>query len=236
MTCMHFYVSRWVCMTMVLAGLVMGCTAPLPPQTAASSTLPSEFPQAHYRQAEAVGKNVLKVSPNRSLISIEVRRAGTLARLGHDHVVASHDINGYVSPQEGLADFYLPLAKLAVDEPNLRAEAQFDTQPTPEAIEGTRNNMLTKVLEADRFPFILVHASRIDPASSLLRVAITLHGVTRTYDLPVEIETLMTGIRVNGSMSLLQTEFGITPFSVLGGAIQVQDRMDLRFRIEAHEH
>jgi len=28
-------------------------------------------------------------------------------------------------------------------------------------------------------------------------------------------------------------EFGIAPFSILGGAIQVQDRVELRFRIRA---
>jgi len=36
-------------------------------------------------------------------------------------------------------------------------------------------------------------------------------------------------------MSLNQTDFGITPLSVLGGAIQVQDKLDLRFHIVAQD-
>jgi hypothetical protein len=232
----HFHVIRWICMSVVVAGFVMGCATPPPPQTATVSAWPSEFPQARYRQAEALGKKVLKISPELSVITIEVRRAGSLARLGHDHIVASHDIHGYVMPEEGLTDLFVPLARLAVDESGLRAEAKLDTQPTPEAIEGTRNNMLTKVLEVDRFPFALIHASRIDPASSILRISISLHGVTRSYDVPVRIGLLKTGISVDGSMSFSQTEFGITPFSILGGAIQVQDQMKMRFHIEAHEN
>ena len=106
---------------------------------------PAEFPQGYYRQA--VGRRVSRRS-GESLVVIEVRRAGSLARLGHDHVVASHDVNGYVAPQEGRADLYVPLARLAVDEAALRAEAGFDTQPTESDIGGTRANMLEKVLEA----------------------------------------------------------------------------------------
>jgi len=34
-------------------------------------------------------------------------------------------------------------------------------------------------------------------------------------------------------MTLDQTAFGITPFSVLGGAVAVLDRLDVRFRIRA---
>ena len=30
-----------------------------------------------------------------------------------------------------------------------------------------------------------------------------------------------------------QSDFGIAPFSILNGALQVQDRVDLRFRIHA---
>lgn len=235
---LRFDVVRWIGVTMMAAAFVAGCATIAPPREIPStiSPLPAQFPESYYRQAEMQGKKVWRISPGQSLVSIEVRRAGSLARLGHDHVVASHDLRGYVAPDEGRADAYLPLAKLTVDEPNLRAAAGFDTQPTPEAIEGTRHNMLAKVLEADRFPFVLIHAARIDRGPSILRVSITLHGATRTYEVPVQIHMLATGILVRGDVSFTQSEFGMVPFSVLGGAIQVQDRLDLHFRIEAHEH
>jgi hypothetical protein len=36
-----------------------------------------------------------------------------------------------------------------------------------------------------------------------------------------------------GTLAIEQSEFGITPFSILGGAIAVKDRVDIAFRIVA---
>ena len=69
--------------------------------------------------------------------------------------------------------------------------------------------------------------------SSTLEVMITLHGTTKTWKIPAQIENLVDGIRIHGQMAFNQTDFGITPFSILGGAIQVQDRLDLHFQIHA---
>src|SRR5262252_682486 len=96
---------------------------------------PPEFPEGFYQQAQQGGKPVYRVDPRESLVVIEVRRGGSLARLGHDHVVASHDATGYVAPGEGRADLYVALARLVVDEPELRKQAVFDTQPSESDIE-----------------------------------------------------------------------------------------------------
>ncbi|MOA36179.1 hypothetical protein D3C78_1576880 [compost metagenome] len=41
------------------------------------------------------------------------------------------------------------------------------------------------------------------------------------------------GLRVQGQLAFDQSSFGITPFSILGGALQVQDRVELRFDVHA---
>jgi YceI-like domain len=196
---------------------------------------PAEFPEAHYQQILKEGKPVYRVAPAQSLVVIEVRRGGSLARLGHDHVVASHDLTGYVAPGEGRADMYIALARLAVDEPALRKEAGFDTQPTESDIEGTRSNMLNHVLEAEQFPFALigVGGAKIQQKKATLAVAITLHGHMRTFQVPAEIDADEKSIVVSGKLAFNQTDFGITPYSLLGGAIAVKDGLELRFKIGA---
>jgi polyisoprenoid-binding protein YceI len=217
-----------------LAALLAACAPPPPsPPAAAILSAPTEFPEAHYRQAEAAGRQVLRVDPARSLIVIEVRRAGVLAGLGHDHVVASHDARGFVDARDGRADLYVPLQRLSVDEPGLRAEAKLDTQPSQDAIDGTRRNMLEKVLDAEHFPFALIRVTRAIADPAKLSVALTLHGATRSFDIPAQTETLPDGLAVSGRLTFNQTNFGLTPYSVLGGALQVQDRLELRFRIVA---
>jgi hypothetical protein len=175
---------------------------------------------------------LLAIDPAQSLIAVTVRRAGMLARLGHDHVVASHAITGTVAPSRNVADFQFRLDQMKIDEADLRQIAGLEKQPSADAIEGTRHNMLTKVLDAERYPLVKVHAERL-AAGQPLRVTITLHGVTRTLDIPVSLREANGSINVKGTLQLKQTDFGLTPFSVMGGAMSVQDQMALRFDLSA---
>jgi hypothetical protein len=49
----------------------------------------------------------------------------------------------------------------------------------------------------------------------------------------VQIETDRGEMRVIGAIPLTQSEFDIVPFSTLGGAIQINDGLDLRFALHA---
>jgi hypothetical protein len=168
-----------------------------------------------------------------------VRRGGAFARMGHDHVVASRSIEGFVAPDAGRADFRFRLDQMTVDETGLRTKAGLNTQPDADAIAGTRTNMLTRVLEAERFPLVELHAER--PAGKddkngkedTLRLTVTLHGVSRTVDVPTTIERGADGLTASGTFTLNQSDFGITPMSVMGGALTVLDPMELAFHIVA---
>lgn len=224
--------NRILFATVVAAGLLAAC-APQPPAGPAAKAGPAEFPAAYYLQAAADGKPVFRIDPSRSLVVVEVRRGGSLAKFGHDHVIASHDVTGFVATAEGRSDLYVALDRLIVDEPGLRAEAGFDTQPSESDIAGTRRNMLERVLDAAQYPFVTVRVAGSGGDSRVLEVAVTLHGVTRALQVPARFESAGEELGVSGRFSLKQSDFGITPFSILGGAIQVQDRVDLRFRIHA---
>lgn len=208
--------------------LLASC-APRPPAPAPVSGAPQDFPFAYYRQA----RPVFEVDPARSLVAITVRRGGSLARLGHDHVVASHDVVGFVAPAEGRADFYFALERLAVDEAPLRAEARLDTQPSPADIEGTRRNMLESVLEADKYPFVVMRVRALDSAPTRIALAIALHGATKEVEIPVRVEATGGELSATGRFEILQSDFGIVPMSILGGAITVLDRLEIRFSVVA---
>ena len=219
----------------LLSTILAGCAPLLREPAPAPAVPPADFPEGYYREALGQGKPVFRVDPRESLVVIEVRRAGSLARLGHDHVVASHEVGGYVAPDEGRADLYVALGRLSVDEAALRTEAGFDTQPAESDIDGTRANMLGKVLEAEKFPFALIRVSGAGTRQGevTLSVAITLHGITRTLQAPARIDADSGGMSVTGRLSFEQTDFGITPYSLLGGAIAVKNAVELRFRIRA---
>jgi hypothetical protein len=66
-----------------------------------------------------------------------------------------------------------------------------------------------------------------------LPVAITLHGTIRSVDAAIQIENDADEVSVTGAVALDQSQFGMVPFSLLGGAIAVQDRLNITFKIRA---
>ncbi|KGG81842.1 YceI family protein [Comamonas thiooxydans] len=221
----------------VLLTLITGCSQPgiEPAQPPSPTARPADFPAAFYADAAARGQSVLQIDSSHSLVSITVRRAGALARLGHDHVIASHELQGYVAPRLGRADLYVALDRLSVDEPALRAKAALDTQPSAADIEATRANMLNKLLQTSLHPFALIqaHASPEADGDVLLALELTLHGVTRSLSVPARIRRTPSEFHISGSLNIDQSSFGITPLSILGGAIQVRDRLELNFEVRA---
>jgi hypothetical protein len=243
------------CLPLLLASALLACApqAPRQAQPALVTDAPAEFPDVDYRQAAARGEAVLRIDTARSLVTIEVRRGGPLARFGHDHVVASRHVQGWITlgPPAGSAsgpapaagrpraDLSVALDRLTVDEPALRTAAGFDTQPSADDIAGTRTNMLDKVLQAERHPRLLVQVRQSARVlfgtgdASDMEAVITLHGVTRTLPVRVELDGDRDALSARGSFTVLQSDFGITPFSILGGAIQVEDRLVVRFELRA---
>jgi hypothetical protein len=223
---------------MLLAGacaLLASCT-PLPPAPAPVLTVPAAPAAMPAPAWQRQGVQLLHIVPDESLLTITVRRGGALARLGHDHVVASHTLQGVVAPAPGRAQFRFRLDEMRVDEESLRQAAGLTTTPSADAIAGTRHNMLVRVLEAERYPWVSIEARRTGD-KQVFDADITLHGVTRTVQLPVRIEAAADGRRLQASGSLLlkQSDFGIVPFAILGGAIAVQDQMELAFHITARQ-
>ena len=222
---------RFTLSMVFIAALLAGCAANLAPQPPVAAT-PPEFPAAEYERAAAGGAPVYRIDAATSSVVIEVRRAGSLARLGHDHVVAGYDIHGFMRADDARADLYIALDKLVVDEPRLREIAGFDTNLSADAIEGTRRNMLGRVLEADRFPFAVVAVRGLDE-HHVASVSLTFHGATRTMPIALDVSIADREAIVAGAFTLKQTDFGIVPLSLFGGAIEVQDAVDIRFRLRA---
>jgi polyisoprenoid-binding protein YceI len=219
----------------LIAMLVCACVQRVDEPAQREQQIRPGIPQRHYADALRAGKPVFRVDAARSLVVIEVRRAGALARFGHDHVVASHDIQGYVSPAEQRADLRVELARLTVDEPELRTEAGFVTAIPAASVEGTRQNMLNEVLEAERYPYAEIEVTAVQENSPSARVnfSLTLHGKRRALESPVVIERNTDTLEASGAFTLTQSDFGITPFAILGGAIAIQDALSVRFRIHA---
>jgi polyisoprenoid-binding protein YceI len=189
-----------------------------------------------------------EVVPAQSLLTILVFRAGALASAGHNHVIASHELSGavWVAPDILRSSFelHLPVATLTVDEAPLRAQqarADFPPDVPDSAKEGTRHNMLSEaLLDAAHHPEIVLEAMQLEKGpgenSVTAHVQSTVRGTQHAFTVPVSYQRGEGTIRLSGSFALRQSDLGLTPFSAMLGALQVQDEMHLSFRIVARSH
>ncbi|WP_342113176.1 YceI family protein [Pseudoduganella sp. OTU4001] len=215
-------ICKWtIYFALAISALAISACTTKPPQAPAA---PAPAPQL------SAAQQAHRIVSGESLVAITVRRSGPLARMGHDHVVATRQLEGFVDTAKGQTELRFRLDQLTVDEPDLRKQAGLETQPSADAIDGTRRNMFSKVLQAEAHPWVLVRAAL---EGGTLAADITLHGVTRRYQVPVDLREDGGALQARGAFTVKQSDFGITPFSVFGGALAVKDELELRFAISA---
>jgi polyisoprenoid-binding protein YceI len=161
-------------------------------------------------------------------------------------VIASHEVTGtFYVPQDvshSTFELHIPVAQLAIDEPDLRAKEgpDFPKDVPDSAREGTRRNMLSEaLLNGAEFSEIVLTSQHIDtmaPGSQVQAdVQITVRGQTHTVSVPVSYSLSNGELTASGELPLKQTDLGLTPFTALLGALAVQDEMKVRFHFVAHE-
>lgn len=216
--------------------MLAACQQPEKPDT--TTALPP-FPADIYLEAHARAESVFEVDRSNSEATILVRREGALARLGHDHAIVARPLEGYVliagDSGQSRADLRVYAVDLQVDPPQARQALGLDTQPSPEDIQGTRKNMLSKVLDAGNWPEIRIALRGLEPAgeNSVLQSSISIRGVTRSQSIPVQIQQSADGLESRGRLTIRQTDFGIEPLSALGGGLRVGDEVQVEFLVLA---
>ncbi len=170
---------------------------------------------------------------------VRVRRAGPLAALGHNHIVSSRWFTGLLraSPRPA-AVFCLPLANLSIDRPALRREAGrgFAGSLTPALRRATDRHMLES-LGARRHPDLLVlvrPAPRSDSRSPRWRLAVVLNGRrVAVRGARVRVRRTAGRVVVDARFRLRQNTFGLTPYSILAGALRVRNTLAVDVAVTA---
>jgi polyisoprenoid-binding protein YceI len=228
--------ARGAALGLLLWGLA-GCqTSPAPPSGPAP-------PPAVAQPAVPEGARVLRVVAEESLLQILVYRGGAMARMGHNHVIASHHLEGEVQltadPVNTRFEIRVPVNQLTVDEPALRENAGADFPPgVPQnARDGTRRNLLSAgLLDAANYPVIRLRATGVALGADNgydVGVEITLRDQVRNLRVPVTLRRQDDALIASGEFPLKQSELGLKPFSVAMGTLVVLDQMKVRFEVVA---
>lgn len=215
------------------ACLLVACTAPPAPEATPPTPATTQL-------APPVVARIYTIDPGLSTLHILVYRGGTLARLGHNHVISSGHLGGriWLGPtlESSGFDLSVPVQELIVDDDAARAAEGPDFPPgVPQAArEGTRTNMLREsLLDGERYPLIHIQSLRLQGEASTPQVqaALRIRDQTREVTVPVQVRVEDGRLEVQGEFPLRQSDFGITPLSVAMGALQVVDTVMIKFHL-----
>ena len=221
--------------------LLGSCTLPpAAPIAVATPKIPSTL-SVQYAALRSGQGRVMQLSAAQSQVRIHVFRAGRAVHLGHNHVLSAPEFEGFFYLSDsGLADsrfdLQFRLDQLVFDLPEHRGALgpAFAAALSDAAIAATRENMLgPNNMQADQYPVVHIRSLAIGAESPKLwaRVAVQMHGQTREMDVPLNVTGLPQSLQVSGSVVLRQTDFGVQPFSVMGGLLAVQDAVRVDFSL-----
>lgn len=233
-----FFLAGW-------SALLLGaCAAPPKQQVQTLPTTAWSAGFADLQQTES-GQALLRIDAAASTLSIHVFRAGRAARLGHNHVLNAPKLTGFVMLPAGATDLgaagfelSLRLDELQLDSSAARASlgAGWASAISPEMVAATRANMLGEAgLQAASYPLVRIRSLRIAGAVPKLAalIEIELHGQRRQHWIALHADVEKEQLRVRGALVLRQSDYGLTPFSVAGGLLAVQDELTIEFDLLA---
>lgn len=171
-----------------------------------------------------------------SLFTVRASATGMLSALGHNPNIAIRDFSGE-------ADF----DPAAPETASLRIDIRADSLEVTDDIKAKdrremESTMNQKVLESTKYPTILFE-SGVAAATPLgngrfqlkMDGTLSLHGATGRVSVPAQVALLGDRLRASGEFTLLQSDYGIRPVTVAGGALKLEDELKFAFDIVAEK-
>src|SRR5437899_1248643 len=180
--------------------------------------------------ANGQGAALYSINPQQSKMEIHVGKEGTFKAFGHDHLVQAKQVSGQAQfdaqkIERSSVRLHIPTKSITVIDPG---ESEKDRKEVQATMEGD------KVLDVTKFPEIAFVSSSVSAAKKTasgwevtLAGKLNLHGVEKAVTFPLEVHTEGNELRGQGELSILQTDYGITPVKVAGGSVKVKDKVKI---------
>ena len=185
---------------------------------------------------------IFSIAPKESRVVLLVFRDGVFSLLAQDHAMVAAEIFGAFRYDDEHIEkssirLSIPVEGIRVDPPEERKRLKLAGGFIgKEEVREIRSTMLSpKVLDAARFPTVEITSLTVKgtPGGLTLDLQWRIRGVERVLQTTAEVTVSGNVLRAKGEMDLIQTHFGITPYSTLLGAIAVKDRIRIKFDLVA---
>lgn len=164
------------------------------------------------------------IGPHEGSLTVHTFRAGMGAKIGHDLVLEAKKWNGTVNldadnPSASSVELTVDLKSLEI------VSATGGVKPLSDKDRADIAKNIEKTLDTGKHPNVTFKSTSVSGSEPTVTINgdLTIKGQTR----PVTLNVTANGDKVTGKASVVQTEFGIKPFSAMMGALKVRDSIDL---------
>ena len=194
----------------------------------------------------AIGWALTGPSPKAAAVTYEVDTGSSrvyalvsaATRLGHSHGIEGRLASGSVTPG-GTGTLVFDMTTFEADAPGPRQYVGLEPKFSRSDAQKVNANMRgPAVLDVGQFPKAVFEITAFtpqegqpagDPGRYQVEGQFTLHGATHGVHFPATIErTDQPGVyRLAGEFGVMQTQYGIQPFSALGGLVRIEDQLKI---------
>jgi polyisoprenoid-binding protein YceI len=170
------------------------------------------------------------VGPASGRLLVKTARTGLGAKAGHDLTIEVTRWRANVVVDAASPASSSVTVEVDVDSFEVR-EGTGGVKPLTDAdradIKGTLRG---KILNTRQYPTITFTSSRVHGTAESFRIDgdLTIVGVTR----PVTIEGQLGAGRAHGSAVIVQSQWGIRPYSAFFGALKLRDEVEVQFDLD----
>ena len=172
--------------------------------------------------APAANAQQRAIDTAKSVLTVRVYKAGVFSTFGHDHEISAPVASGNVDAAARRVELHVHASTLRVRDKDASEKDRAEIQKTMTGSE---------VLDVPQYPEISFRSTSAESAGAnawTVRGELTLHGQTH----PVTVEVREQNGHYLGASRLRQTEFGIKPIKIAGGAVKVKDEVQIEFDVQ----
>ncbi len=177
-----------------------------------------------------------QIDKSSSKFTVRTFATGLLSSFGHSPTFAIRDFDGDLQFSPEAAATKMLTVHVRSDSLEVTDDIRSKDR---EEIESTMNKT---VLESAKYPEIAFTSTSIalnqlgeNRYQANINGTLSLHGTAKPVAIPAQITLLGDMLRAGGEFPLLQSNFGIAPVSVGGGALKLKDELKFVFDMVARK-
>jgi polyisoprenoid-binding protein YceI len=171
-----------------------------------------------------------ELGPASGSLLIKTSRSGLGRRAGHDLILEVTRWSGQASVDPAEPANSTVSAEIEVGSVEVREGTGGVLPLSGSDRDEIVKNIREKVLHTSAHPVITFRSTRVQGTSEVFTVEgdLTIMGRTR----PVTVSGRVSGDRLTGGATVVQSQWGIKPYSALFGQLKVADPVEIEFDLE----